>query len=222
MRRRARAQVAATPGRPDSRPRRSRPRRRTGRRRAATPNRSCRSRQPAGAPGTVTGSQPRARHRRPAPACAPPSASTGARRAPPVAASTISRVSAAGDRPEALRPCSRSPSQTIANRSPPMSLEPGCDHGQRDRGGQRRRRRRCRRGAARPGRHARGRAVGSCATAPRGAIAAGTPSSRYGTSADPGPTSCGVVRAELSRVAVAADHPDAPPGSAPGPAPASR
>ncbi len=34
-------------------------------------------------------------------------------------------VSARGDRPDALRPCSRSPSQTIANRSEPMSFEPG-------------------------------------------------------------------------------------------------
>src|SRR5262249_28166721 len=37
-----------------------------------------------------------------------------------------SSVSAAGERPEALRPCRVVPSQTIANRSEPMSLEPGC------------------------------------------------------------------------------------------------
>src|SRR5256886_13096990 len=68
------------------------------------PYRACRSRHPAGAPGTVTGSQP----------------STGI----PLRGRR-SRVSAAGERPEALSPHSRPPSQTIANRSPPMSLEPG-------------------------------------------------------------------------------------------------
>src|SRR5207248_9728879 len=61
-------------------------------------------RHPAGAPGTVTGSQP----------------STGI----PLRG-TRARVSAAGERPEALSPHSRPPSQTLANRSPPMSLEPG-------------------------------------------------------------------------------------------------
>jgi hypothetical protein len=63
--------------------------------------------QPATAPGTVTLSQPR----------------TGS--APPWRRSKYAGLQAAGATPEALRPCSRSPSHRIANRSLPRPLDTG-------------------------------------------------------------------------------------------------
>ncbi len=63
--------------------------------------------QPATAPGVVTLSQPR----------------TGMR--PPWRRSKWAGSQAAGATPDALRPCSRSPSHTIANRSLPRPLDTG-------------------------------------------------------------------------------------------------
>jgi len=72
------------------------------------PNRPWRSRHAAGAPGTVTESQPRAG------TWAWPSR---AKR---------SGACAAGARPDPFSPCSRSPSQTRAKASEPMPLTHGC------------------------------------------------------------------------------------------------
>ena len=73
------------------------------------PYRSCSAAQPAGAPGTVTGSQPLKGTASPCPS-----------------ASTRSRVSLSGENPDEFSPCKGSPFMlTIAKQSPPTPLLAG-------------------------------------------------------------------------------------------------